>query len=62
MALGSFVLLLGAVGVVLYLVNKITMDATIKKILNIVVIIVVVLFVLQLFGILPELQRLRVGR
>lgn len=50
------------VGVLLWLVNRfIPMAGSIKSILNAVVIIVVVLWLLRVFGVLPSLSRLRVG-
>ena len=50
------------VGVLLWLVNRfIPMASSIKSILNAVVIIVVVLWLLKVFGVLPSLSRLRVG-
>lgn len=53
MPLINVVLTLVVVGVVLWLINTyIPMQATIKKILNIVVVIVVVLWLLYGFGVL----------
>jgi len=58
----SLVVLLIVVGVLLWVVNsQIPMDATIKKIINIVVIIVVCLWLLAIFGILPDLNAIKVG-
>jgi hypothetical protein len=58
----QLVVVLIVVGVLLWLVNtQIPMDATIKKILNIVVVIAVVLWLLQLFGVF-NLGHIRVGR
>ncbi|MFZ1729899.1 MAG: Thivi_2564 family membrane protein [Bacteroidota bacterium] len=52
MSLISVVLLLIAVGFVLYLVNRfIPMDRKIKEILNIVVVLVVILWLLRAFGV-----------
>ena len=60
MDLIQLVFLLIAIGVILWLVNTyIPMDATIKMILNAIVIIAVVLFVLSLFVNVPHI---RVGR
>ena len=60
MDLVSLVLILIAVGVILWLVNTfIPMDSTIKQIINAVVIIAVVLFVLSLFVHIPSIK---VGR
>lgn len=62
MPLISLVIVLIVIGVLLWLVNTyIPMDATIKRILNVVVIIVVVLWLLTVFGILPDLNAIRVG-
>jgi len=62
MSLITLVVLLIIVGVLLWVVNtQIPMDATIKKIINIVVIIVVCLWLLTVFGILPDLNAIRVG-
>lgn len=63
MSLITLVVLLIIVGVLLWVVNtQLTMiDATIKKIINVVVIIVVCLWLLSVFGILPDLNAIRVG-
>lgn len=62
MSLITLVVLLIIVGVLLWVVNtQIPMDATIKKIINIVVIIVVCLWLLSIFGILPDLNAVKVG-
>ena len=63
MSLISLDVVLIVVGVLLWLVNtQFTMiDATIKKIINIVVIIVVCFWLLSVFGILPDLNAIRVG-
>ena len=54
MSLISLVVTLIVVGVLLWAVNSyIPMDAKIKKILNIVVVIAVVLWLLYAFGVLP---------
>ncbi len=63
MPLIQVVIVLVAVGVLLWLVNSyIPMQATIKKILNVVVIIAVVLWLLSVFGILGSLSGIRIGR
>lgn len=48
----NLIIILVVVGVLLYLVNEITMDAKIKRIINAVVILCVVLWLLEAFGIL----------
>jgi hypothetical protein len=63
MPLATFLLVLIAVGVVLWLINTyIPMDQKIKNILNIVVVVVIILWVLQLFGLLSAFQGIHVGR
>mgnify|MGYP001811432996 CR=1 FL=1 len=62
MPLITLVITLVVVGLILWLVNNyIPMDGTIKKILNAVVVIVVVLWLLSVFGLMPPLSGLRIG-
>ncbi len=62
MSLISLVVVLIVIGVLLWLVNTyIPMDAKIKTIINIVVVIVVCLWLLALVGVLPDLNAIRVG-
>ncbi len=59
----TIVLILIAVGVLLWLVNTyIPMDGKIKGILNAVVVIAVVIWLLQVFGLLGTLTSLHVGK
>jgi hypothetical protein len=54
--------LLIVVGVLLWLVNTyIPMDPKIKGILNAVVVIVVVIYLLQVFGLLGTLENIKIG-
>ena len=54
--------ILVVVGVLLWLVNRIIpMQGTIKSILNAVVIICVAVWLLNVFGILHSISRIRVG-
>ena len=63
MPLIQLVMALVVFGVLLWVINTyIPMDGNIKKILNVVVILVVVLFVLSAFGLLGPMSGLRVGR
>jgi len=63
MSLIGLVVALIVVGVLLWLVNTyIPMDATIKRILNIVVVVAVVLWLLSVFGVLGELSTVPVPR
>jgi hypothetical protein len=62
MPLIDLVVALVVLGVGLWLINNyIPMDSTIKKILNVVVVIVVVLWLLSAFGLLGPLSGLRIG-
>jgi len=62
MPLMQVILVLIAVGVLLWLVNNyIPMDGKIKNILNVVVVVVLVVWLLQAFGILGSLSAIRVG-
>ena len=61
MSLISLVITLIVVGVLLWLINtSIPMDAKIKTILNIVVVICVVLWLLNVFGVLGRAGAIRV--
>jgi hypothetical protein len=62
MSLLTIVVVLIVVGVLLWLINTyIPMQPTVKSILNAVVIIVLVIWLLQAFGVLGEVGRVRVG-
>lgn len=62
MPLLNLVLTLIVVGLLLWLVNRfIPMQRNIKSILNGVVVIAVVLWLLQVFGLFHGLSRIRVG-
>lgn len=62
MPLLHLVLVLIVIGVLLWLVNTyIPMDSKIKSILNAVVVIAVVIWLLQVFGVLGSLQSVHVG-
>ena len=63
MPLIHVVVVLVVVGVILWLINSyIPMAGSIKTILNAVVIIVVVLWLLSVFGLIGELSSIRVGK
>lgn len=60
MGILSIILALALIGFFLYLVNVyVPMAEPIKKIINVVVFIVVILWLLQTFGILGSLRELR---
>jgi hypothetical protein len=62
MPLVNVLLTLIVVGVLLWLVNNfIPMQGTIKGILNLVVVIVVVFWLLNVFGVLHHMARFHVG-
>jgi hypothetical protein len=63
MPLIQIVVALVVAGVVLWLINAyIPMQPTIKKILNVVVVIVVICWLLSVFGLFPDLYTIRVGK
>jgi hypothetical protein len=62
MSLITLVLVLVIVGVALWLINSfIPMQSTIKTILNVVVVIVVIFWLLSAFGIINNLDTIRIG-
>jgi hypothetical protein len=62
MSLLSLILTLIVIGVLLWAINSyIPMDGKIKSILNVVVVICVVLWLLQAFGVLGRAGAIRVG-
>ncbi len=63
MPLVTVVVTLLVVGVLLWMINTyVPMDAKIKSLLNIVVVIGVVIWLLQAFGLIGNLGNIRVGR
>jgi hypothetical protein len=61
MPLLTIILVLIVAGVLLWLVNSyIPMDGTIKKILNVVVVIVVIVWLLKVFGLFDSLMNIHV--
>lgn len=62
MDLFTLVVILIVAGVLMFVVNQyIPMDANIKKILNVVVLVAIVLWVINLFGVFRFLPHIRVG-
>ena len=61
MPLIQVLVVLIVVGVLLWLVNLIPMQGTIKTILNTVVVIFVVVWLLNVFGLMPYLSQARLG-
>jgi hypothetical protein len=63
MPLIQLVVVLIVVGVLLWLVNNyVPMDGKIKRILNVVVVICVVLWLLSVFGLFNSLNTIRIGK
>lgn len=63
MPLTTFIMTIVAAGLLLWLVNRfIPMQGQIKSILNGLVVIVLVLWIANLYGIFGHLSQLRVGR
>ena len=63
MPLIQLVIILVVVGVILWLINSyIPMQATIKRILNVVVVIVVIIWLLSVFGLIGKLSTIRIGK
>jgi hypothetical protein len=61
MPLLNIIIVLIVVGILLWLVNTyIPMDRKIKNILNAVVVIILVVWLLQAFGLLESLKRIRI--
>jgi len=59
----QLVLVLVAVGVGLWVINSyIPMQSTIKRILNVVVVVVVIAWLLSVFGLIGDLSTIRVGK
>ena len=62
MSLINLVIILVVVGVILWLINSyIPMQATIKKILNAVVIIAVIIWLLSVFGVIDNISNIHIG-
>jgi hypothetical protein len=62
MPLINLVIILVVVGLILWVINSyIPMQATIKKILNAVVVIFVIIWLLSVFGIIGSIQGIRIG-
>lgn len=63
MSLVNLIVVLIVVGVLLWLINNyLPMDGKIKGILNGVVVILVILWLLQVFGVLGSLSGIQIGR
>lgn len=62
MTLINLIVAIVIVGVILWMINTyVPMDATIKKILNVVVVIILILWLLSVFGIFDGLNSYQIG-
>lgn len=62
MPLITLIVTLVVVGLILWLINNyLPMDGKIKKILNVVVVIIVILWLLSVFGLIAPLSSIQVG-
>jgi len=63
MSLISLIIVLALVGLLLWAINTyIPMDATIKKIINVVVIFAVIFYLLSVFGVLGNFGAIHIGK
>ncbi|PKN11799.1 MAG: hypothetical protein CVU69_10680 [Deltaproteobacteria bacterium HGW-Deltaproteobacteria-4] len=63
MPLIQLVIILVIVGLVLWVINNfIPMQSTIKRILNVVVVICVIIWLLSVFGLIGNISSIRVGK
>jgi hypothetical protein len=63
MPLIQLVIVLVVVGVVLWVINNyIPMQSTIKRLLNAVVVIAVIIWLLSVFGLIGDISRIRIGK
>lgn len=63
MPIFTLIFILVVIGVIMWAVNTyIPMQPTIKKVLNIAVVVLVVLWLASVFGLLPSGANIRVGR
>jgi hypothetical protein len=62
MPLIHLIIVLAIVGVILWLINSyIPMQTSIKKILNVVVVVAVVVWLLSVFGVIGNISAIRIG-
>jgi hypothetical protein len=63
MPLLHLIIVLVVVGLVLWVINSyIPMQATIKRILNVVVVIAVIIWLLSVFGVIGNISAIRIGK
>jgi len=63
MPLIHLIIVLVVVGLILWVINSyIPMQATIKRILNVVVVIAVIIWLLSVFGVIGNISAIRIGK
>lgn len=62
MSIVSLIITLVVIGVILWLINLIPMQRTIKKIINVIVVICVVIWLLQVFGVIGTVSNFQVPK
>ena len=63
MPLINLIIVLVVVGLVLWVINSyIPMQATIKRILNVVMVIAVIIWLLSVFGVIGNISAIRIGK
>lgn len=63
MPLIQLVIVLVVVGLILWVINSyIPMQSTIKRILNVVVVLLVIIWLLNVFGLIGDISAIRVGK
>jgi hypothetical protein len=63
MPIFQMIFILAVIGVIMYVLNKyVPMQATIKKVLNIAVVIFVIVWLAYTFGLIPNMANIRIGK
>lgn len=62
MTLIGLLVFLIVVGLILYVVGLLPIDATIKRVIQIVVLLIVILWLLEALGLIANLGAIRIGR
>ena len=62
MSIISIIVAIALVGLFLWAIGQLPLDATIAKILRVVVIVALVLWLLSAFGLMPNIAGIRIGR
>lgn len=60
MSLISLIVAIAVFGLILWAINQIPMEGTVKRILNVVAIVILCLYVLQAFGLMGSIDTIRI--